>query len=80
MEVTMKFLVNFTLSAEAGAKLEGRPGGWLVATLDTTQVTELMCALTDISGSHPRFSVVMAVQDFGAVAGAAIPAAKKLVE
>jgi hypothetical protein len=101
----MKFLMNFKLTAEAGARIEARPGGpgpviqrvmerfkpealylsstaregWLVADLDTAQVTELMVIFTELSGQHPTFSVVMPVKDFGPVAGPAIAGAHKVL-
>ena len=42
----MKFLVNFTLTAEAGAKIEGRPGGLSVAGEERLRVAWTLCVVS----------------------------------
>ena len=53
---------------------------FLVCELSPADMAELMATATRFAGQHPTFIPVIDGKDFGSVVGAAMPAAKKLVD
>ena len=53
---------------------------FLVCDLDPADMAELMLAGALVSGQHPEFTPVVDGDEFGALVGKALPAARKLVE
>ncbi len=52
---------------------------WFVASLDATDMAELMIVGGEIGGVYPEVFPVVPAAEFGAVVSKAIPAAKKII-